>query len=330
MRTLVSNLNQLCPAIRTAGFFIFVLMFCGCFGKQAELSDRPIVQVNDSSLLAKDFAELLAHRLKSFDAVSVKDKRVLTQIREQLINDFVIETVTRDWASDKGIFVRREDLEAEVNSIRSHYPDDLAFRRALSEQGLTFDQWKERLKFSMLQKLVLSNLTKEVPAIDDKVIKKYYSDNKEQFQKPERVRIRQIVLDSESNAKRIYQEVRKGRALKDLAAKFSIAPEAEKGGDLGWITRGTLDIFDAAFSMRVGNKSAVVKSPYGYHIFEVIGKKRASVEPLEDVKKRILRLLMEKSEQKVYSSWLEERLRATRVLRDDDLIDAISVETKDE
>ncbi|MCB0364211.1 MAG: peptidyl-prolyl cis-trans isomerase [Bdellovibrionaceae bacterium] len=318
------------PALVAAGFFILLSVLSGCFSRKADISDRTIVKVNESSLLAKDFAELLAHRLKDFDAVSVKDQRVVSRIREQLINDFVIEIVTLDWATEKGIFVRREDLEAEVNSIRSYYPDDLAFRRALSEQSLTFDEWKEKLKFSMLQKLVRADLSKSVEKPKDAEVSEFYNDHKDQFQEPEQVKLRQIVLDSESNAKRIYQEVKKGRPLKELAAKFSIAPEAENGGDLGWIGKGTLDIFDAAFSMKVGQKSDVVKSPYGYHIFEVLGKKRAAVAPLKDVKQRIERQLQEQAEQKVYSSWLEERLRTSRVFRDQDLINSISVETKDE
>ena len=330
MRKLASNLNQFRPAIQAAGFFVFILTFSACFGKRAELSGRPIVQVNNSSLLAKDFAELLAHRLKDFDALTVKDKKTLSQVREQLINNFIIEAVTRDWATDKGIFVRREDLEAKINSIRSHYPDDLTFRHALSEQNLSFDQWKERIKFSLLQKLVLRKLTAAMKPLSSQQLKNYYQTHKDKFQLPERVRIRQVVLNSESNAKHIYQEVRKGRSIKELAAKYSIAPEAENGGDIGWITRGTLDIFDAAFSMRVGKKSEVVKSPYGYHIFEVTGKKQGSVQPLKEIKDNIRRQFRAKAEQKAYSSWLEARLRAARVMRDDNLIDAIAVETKDE
>lgn len=301
------------PALFAAGFFVLLLLQPGCFSRRSEVSNKPIVKVNEASLLTKDFAEMLAHRLKDFDAVSVKDNRVVSRIREQLIQDFIIEVVTLDWATEKGIFVRREDLEAEVNSIRSHYPDDLAFRRALSEQSITFEQWKEKLKFSMLQKLVLADLAKGVEPPKEADIADFYKDNKDQFQMPEQVKLRQIVLDSESNAKRIYQEVKKGRPLKDLAAKFSIAPEAENGGEIGWIAKGTLEIFDAAFSMKVGQKSDVVKSPYGYHIFEVLGKKRAAVAALADVKSQIQRQLQEDAEQKAYSSWLEQRLRSARV-----------------
>lgn len=56
--------------------------------------------------------------------------------------------------------------------------------------------------------------------------------------------------------------------MADLAIKFSITPEGKQGGDLGWVEKGVMEGFDSAFSMKkVGQRSAVVKSPYGYQIF---------------------------------------------------------------
>jgi len=318
------------PAILVAGFLIFGGSVTGCFGRRAELSSRPVVKVNETAMTAKDFAELLAYRLKDFDAVSVKDARILSRMREQIIRDFVVEILTRDWAQEKGLFVKSEDLDAEINKVRGNYPDDLAFRRALSEQGLTFEQWREKLRISLLQRLVVADLSKDLSAPKEVEIANYYNQNKDQFQLPERVKIRQIVLDSESNARRIYDELKKKKPLKDLAAKFSISPESDRGGELGWIAKGTMDLFDAAFNMRVGQTSDVVKSPYGYHIFEVLDKKKAGLEPLANVKTQIERTLREQAEQKMYSSWLDERLRAAHVYRDETLINSLSVETKED
>lgn len=78
MRFLYLNWISGRPALVAAGFFILLSVLSGCFSRKADISDRTIVKVNESSLLAKDFAELLAHRLKDFDAVSVKDQRVVS------------------------------------------------------------------------------------------------------------------------------------------------------------------------------------------------------------------------------------------------------------
>lgn len=318
------------PRMKAASFFATLICLSGCFNKKSEITDKPIVRVNEQSLSAKEFAEQLALRLRDFDAIRVKEERVLQQAKDQVINDFIIETLTRDWATKNKIYVTTEELESEVKSIRGQYPDDLAFRRSLSNQGTTFDYWQEKIKFSLLQKKVLSEIKKGMSPPTEAEIKSFYDTHKEEFQSQERVRLRQIVLDSESNAKRIYDEVRRGRSIKDLATSFSIAPEAEKGGDIGWIAKGTLDIFDAAFAMRVGQRSEVVKSPYGYHIFEVVDKRRATLETLKATEDRIKRRLVEKAEQQVYSAWLEEKLRSSRVFKDQELIRSLTVETKDE
>lgn len=329
MNSVLKFSNLFRPAVIVAGFFVSSAILTGCFNRRAEIADRPVVKVNEITLSSKDFAERLVFRLKDFDVVSVKDPKILKRMKDQLADDFIVEALTINWARNQGIYVNSEDLEAEINSIRKQYPDDLTFRRALSEEGTTFAQWQEKLKYSLLQRKILNKIKTGLPQPTDVEVTTYYNAHKEEFQTPEQVHLRQIVLDSENNAKRIFDEVRHGRSIKELATKFSIAPEAEKGGDIGWIDRGTLEIFDSAFSMRIGQKSEVLKSPYGYHIFEVLDKKRASIDSLKGSENRIKRMLMEKTELNAYNAWLEKQVRAAKIYKDEELISSLSVETKD-
>ena len=94
---------------------------------------------------------------------------------------------------------------------------------------------------------------------------------------------------------------------------------------MGWVEQGTLDIFDKAFNMRVGQRSGVVKSPYGYHIFEVTGKKAEQTLSFEEVKERISRSLKGNKEQAIYTAWLEEQLRVSKVLKNSEAIKSIQV-----
>ena len=307
----------------------FSLLFTtGCFFKNESYSNRVVVKVDDERLSAKEFAVMLADRLKVYDALTVKDEKVIKRIKDSVINDFIVQKVTEGFAKRNSVLVRKEELEAEINTVRAFYPDDLTFKKALAEQGLSFQEWSGRVKDSLLQKLVLKKIKDSLEQPTEEELKTFYDSNKELFREPEQVKLAQIVLKSENDAKQIQEELRKGKKLSDLAREFSVAPEAAQDGEIGWIEKGTLEVFDKAFSMPVGQKSGILKSPYGFHILEVKGKKPETVLDFSEAKPVILKRIMEKKEQATYSQWLEFEIKRAKIFKDDALIETIQVETK--
>ena len=127
---------------------------------------------------------------------------------------------------------------------------------------------------------------------------------------------------------KIYKQLRSGKKIKDLAKRFSVAPEASLGGDLGWIERGTHEMFDTAFRLGVGGRSRVIKSPFGYHIFQVTGRRSAKKLRLSEVRERIVNTLMAQREQEAYSKWLEAEILAAKVYKNEALIRDIKVFTR--
>ena len=113
-----------------------------------------------------------------------------------------------------------------------------------------------------------------------------------------------------------------------ISEKFSVAPEAVKGGDTGWVEKGTLELFDNAFNLKVGQRSEVVKSPFGYHIYEVLDKKDSRTLTLDQSKERIIRGLIENHEQKMFDEWYTKELKAVRIFKNSNLIDALKVATE--
>lgn len=307
---------------------LLALTLGSCSGGKTSLSDRPIVKVNSERLTAKAFADELAYRLRAYDALSVKDEMLLNRTKQEVVRNFIVRVISETWAKQKGLFVRREDLDKYVDGVRGHYPDDLAFRRSLTQENLTFKDWRERVKFSLLQKLIMKELNRTRQTLTDEELKKYYKTYKDQFKEPAKVRLRQVVQDSKNNAERMQKLLRQGKSFKSIAKKFSITPESQSEGDIGWIEKGTLDIFDEAFKMRPGQRSPILKSDYGYHIFEVIAMKKAKTIPFEVAKSEVRRRLEEKREQALYSAWLEGQVRKASVFKDEKLITSIKVETR--
>ena len=138
--------------------------------------------------------------------------------------------------------------------------------------------------------------------ITDAELHKQYQDNLDNYRVPERVNVRHILIKTQgkpkdqwpqlkAKAEDILKQLQHGGNFAQLAKKDSEDPgSAEKGGELGWITRGqTVPNFDkAAFSLKPGELSGIVETEYGYHIIQVEKKEPATVKPFDEVKPQLM------------------------------------------
>ena len=121
---------------------LLFLITAGCTRSAPNYKDRTVVKVNKSALSASEFSELLAMRLKSFNVLSAKDSAVVGQAKASVVQDFIVQVVTDDWAQTRQLFVRKEQLDDAVQKIKKNYPDDLSFRRALLKRDFPLSAGK--------------------------------------------------------------------------------------------------------------------------------------------------------------------------------------------
>jgi parvulin-like peptidyl-prolyl isomerase len=153
----------------------------------------------------------------------------------------------------------------------------------------------------------MNRVSQVTASIDDGAMRKYYKKHRSEFTVPEQLRVRQIVVKDYQEAQNLLRRLKQGAAFDDLAKKHSIAPEAEAGGDLGFFGRGDMpEEFDVVFSLKPGETSDIVKSPYGYHIFQVVAKRGESVSDFNDVKDQIRRMMVQEEEGKIFQAWLHK------------------------
>lgn len=312
----------------SSAVILSLAILVSCARDSGRLGQNAVVKVNEATLSAEEFSDLLASRLKAFDGLAAKDSAVVAQAKKSIVQDFIVQTVTHDWAQKNQIFVHKELLDEEVSKIRKTYPDDVAFRKALADEGVTYDRWESRLSETLLERQVMNELRKQLSAPTDKDAKDYYQANKNLFTQPAASHLRQIVLKNENSAQLIRKELLAGKSFSDLAKKFSITPEGASGGDLGWVEKGTLDVFDSSLKYAVGAKTPVLKSAFGYHIVDIIARRPAKNLTYEEAKAKIEKTLLASREQDQYSRWLESQILKARVFKDDDFLKKIYVQTR--
>jgi len=81
-----------------------------------------------------------------------------------------------------------------------------------------------------------------------------------------------IMVDSLATAQEIFAQLRAGKSFEDLAREKSILPNAAKGGDLGYFSKGDFDpkIEAAILPLQVNEISPIVEFNGKFNIFKRI------------------------------------------------------------
>jgi len=141
--------------------------------------------------------------------------------------------------------------------------------------------------------------------VSDADVQAYYNAHRDEYRTPERVHARHILLSItnkpkdeipkiKAQAEALDKQLKAGADFAELAKKNSQDPgSAQKGGDLGWVSRGQMvkPFEDAVFTLQPKQISDVVTTEYGFHIVEVLEKQAAHVQTLDEVKPAIIAML---------------------------------------
>ncbi len=296
-----------CGAIMCIGLLI-ALFTVGCQGEDENLPKGILAQVNGELIALEEFNnELLDIKLEH--GKLPEDRESLDQLRTAFLDQIINRKLILGEARRMDIHVSEEEINTNILALKRDYVGE-SFKAMLEGRGMSFEQWKRRLKEKLLAEKVITTVAQFDGPIDDKSVEQYYEEHIEEYSFPEQARARQIVVPTEDEAKAILRELRKGEDFEKLAREKSMMPERVYGGDLGFFARGEMpEVFDEVFSMKVGMVSKVIKSPYGYHIFKIEEKVEAKLREFDEVKDEIAHQIRKKKSEQIYYNWLAE-LRA--------------------
>src|ERR1700676_309958 len=177
------------------------------------------------------------------------------------------------------------------------------------------DDFKSRLAFAR-NRLLMDNLlaVEGKAATTDEAMKKVYEEAAKQITGEQEVHARQILVESEDEAKAIAADLKKGADFAELAKKKSKDPGASDGGDLGFFTKDQMvpEFSTVAFALEPGKISDPVKSQFGWHIIKVEEKRSRKAPDFEQVKAQIETYVTRKA-QADYVAKLRETAKVERM-----------------
>jgi len=268
-----------------------VIAACGRGGGEGKTQGPVVLKVNEKSYTTADVERELNQEVR----------RVPPEMQQYLASkDGQKQFLDR--------LVRRELLVQEAE------------KQKMGERAEVAEQVSALRRDLMLRALLQEEIGAKVK-VEDKEVQEYFTAHPEEFS-GDQVRLRHILVKTEEEAKDALERLKK-EPFEDVAKQVSLdTATASKGGDLDYMRREQMfpDFAKAAFALKAGELSGVVKTPFGYHIIKVVDRKKGQPLTFDQVKEQLRRRLTEERQNQRYQEWMKGLEAGAKITRDDSLL----------
>jgi hypothetical protein len=250
----------------------------------------------------------LKEKIKEFMAGLELSEKEWPTVKEAFLQRAIDECVVIEYGREAGIGVAEQELEGEIRQITAEYGKD-GFQEMLLHQFVDFQGWKDKLREQILIRKILEEVTGSAAPPSYEEIKTYYQAHQAEFTLPAMIKFRQVVTSTAEEAETVVKALKEGERFSELATRVSTAPEAANGGEVGWVAPGQLEesMEKALLALKIEEISPVVKTPYGYHVFQLVAVRPRGPRPLPEVMADIETRLSDQKREKVWLAWLAEQ-----------------------
>jgi parvulin-like peptidyl-prolyl isomerase len=252
--------------------------------------------VSDSIILFSEveaYAYLKGQQMRIQDPDPEQMERLRNEALEELIDGKVLLVQAE---RDTNITVSISEVQAGVENriemmLRQNRITQEQLEQVLREQqGISLTKFKSELRTQIRQELMkqkVQQLYASPSTITKKEIRDFYNEYKDSLPAAgESIRLSKITMRCDPSTqirqkaydriKAIKGKLDNGADFTETAKQFSEGPNAENGGDLGFISKGTLGLLEfeeKVFSMDVGQISEPFETRLGFHVVTVEEKK---------------------------------------------------------
>ena len=270
---------------------------------QRRILEMPVFQ-SDGKFDQKRYEFILRRQLgltpdmfeqETFDAITTQKVQSFITGRATVTND---EIMTQHHLNLDRIKVAYVELDPRLFEDKVNGDEQALQTFYQNNQSRYMEPERREIAYVMLDR---GELEKEIHLTEGE-IKSYYDDNAAKFTHERQVRAQHILFsiapDAPENevekvraqAQKVLDEAKKGKDFGELAKKYSQdEASAKKGGELGFFSSKQMDpaFSSAAFALKPGEISDLVKTSYGFHIIKSEEVTEARTAPLEEVKGEI-------------------------------------------
>ena len=260
------------------------LIFSNLIGiANARVIDKIVAVVDSGVVLASD-VETRLNDLKTQaesrgNAVEIND-----ELREQVLERLILEQAQVEVAKRRGLQIDDARVNETLLQIAKNRETDLlGLKNAIESEGKSFAVFREQIRRELLINAIRDREVKTRIRISDTELERFLETTGGQVSTAPELLLSQIVVElpnrpspdviqqAEQKAVQIRDALLKGAPFGQMAVRYSDAPEASQGGDLGW--RNILELnpsfADALTEAKKNTLVGPIRSPGGFHLIAV-------------------------------------------------------------
>ncbi|HJU72006.1 MAG TPA: peptidylprolyl isomerase [Paucimonas sp.] len=214
------------------------------------------------------------------------------QLQRQLLERMIVDRAQLQLASETGIQINDTMLDLAISRIAEQNKMSLQeFRNQLERDGTPFGKFREEIRNEIIMQRLREREVDNRIQISESEVDNYLAAEAGATQGRQEFNLAQILIRIPENAsaeqiaerrrraEEVQRQLKAGGDFAKLAATYSDASDALKGGDLGWRDQNRLPqlFVDAIGGLDQGGVSDIVKSANGFHILKLVGKRMPSV-----------------------------------------------------
>lgn len=257
---------------------VLALLIASSITNAREQVDRVVLVINEEVITLTEFMNEAEK-----NGINMEEAGMEYKFLEQIID----KTIVEQEAKQAGITVSDEELDFTLKEMKSRFKlDETEMEKALEEQNMTEENFREQWKFQLLTQKLMEAKVKGNVAVTDQEIKEYYQQTYGDYEEGvNEIRIAHILIlnngpDALRKATKIADEAKAGEDFPKLAKEYSQdTMSAQNGGDLGYFKKGDLveSLEFAVKDVQINEIVGPVESPGGYHIIKVLDKKDSKI-----------------------------------------------------
>jgi peptidyl-prolyl cis-trans isomerase SurA len=244
-----------------------------------------IVAVVDEDVVLKSELDTQINRIVAQYAQSPQQLPPRDVLEHQVLERLILQKLQLTRADSSGVKVSDAEIDQALTSLAAQNKMDLSqLRQAIQGQGMDYEQFRRSVRDELVVRNLRQRVVQSRVQVSDAEVETLLKNGALHrgqlhlgyilISVPDGATPDQIET-AKKKAEDTRQQIDGGMDFAAAAIRYSDAPNALEGGDLGWRNADELPpaFVDATDAMQEGQVSAPLRGPNGFHIIKLLGKK---------------------------------------------------------
>lgn len=296
-----------------------------CSREPAPRSDADVVvaEVNGARITLKELKNEIAARRGLAPSLSTKSAgRGEAQEALRLLID---RAIVLSEGERLGVSVSGSEVEKEIERFRADFPPG-GLEKALLQTGRDMETWRAGLARSLLYRKAAAAIAESRASVSREEVEEVFRRRSKELSRPERIRVRQLLFDSEESARDARRRIQEGESPEKVVERFSTGDIRPTAADLGDVTREDLpeEIATELFLLKEGGVSGVLPREGSFNLFVVVRREPARTLTLAAAAPEIREELLRGRREEAFRAWLRAQVGKADIRVQETLLDQMT------